>query len=148
MLVIGAGIAAALAYWARSRWQARHVLQKLSGKGKKARKKAWKRLSEAERLVVERHHLRMLKLLAVAFSIALGGALVQRKIGFEADLIVLRWSGDVTMAENPVGYWILWLTGSLIPIGLWVLYFRERRALEERATKAARRGDAGPPESA
>jgi len=123
------------------------VLRKLSGKGKKARKKAWKRLREEERLVVERHHLRMLKLFAISFSIALCGALVQGKIGFETNLIVLNWSGDVTMSAHPVGYWILWLGGSLIPIGLWVFYFRERRALDQRTSKAATRGDAGPPEN-
>jgi nicotinamide riboside transporter PnuC len=148
MLAIATVVPAVLTYWAYSRWQARSVLRKLSGKGKKGQKKAWRRLSDEERLVVEQHHLRMLKLFAIAFSVGSCGALVQGKISVEADLIVLHWFGDVTMSTHPVGFWILWLSLSVIPVGLWVFYFHERRALVRRTTKAAARGDADPSESA
>lgn len=141
-------VPATLAYWAYSRWRARVVFRKLSGKGKKAQKKVLKRLSKEERLVYERHGLRMLKMFAIAFSFGSFGSLVQGKIHIEADLMVLTWSGDVTMSAHPVVFWILWLILLVIPVGLWLYYFHERSALDQRAIKAATRGDAGSSEMA
>jgi len=148
LLMIAAGVPAAMAYWAYSRWRARDVFRKLAGKGTKARKKALKRLSKEERLVYDRHGLRMLKLLAIAFGVGSIGALVVGEIHLEADLMLFYWSGDVTWAEHPVGFTILWLIFSAFPAGLWAFYFHERRALNQRATKAATRGDAGSSASA
>ena len=148
LLMIAAGVPAALAYWAYSRWRAHDVFRKLAGKGTKARKKALKRLSKEERLVYDRHGLRMLKLLAIAFGVGWIGALVVGEIHLEADLMLFYWSGDVTWAEHPVGFTILWLIFSAFPVGLWAFYFHERRALNQRATKAATRGDAGSSASA
>ena len=148
LLMIAAGVPAALAYWAYSRWRARAVFRKMSGKGKKAQKKVLKRLSKEERLVYDRHGLRMLKLLAIAFGVGWIGALVVGEIHLEADLMLFYWSGDVTWAEHPVGFTILWLICSAFTVGLWAFYFHERRALNQRATKAATRGDAGSSASA
>jgi hypothetical protein len=143
LLTIAVGVPAALAYWAYSRWRARVVFRKLSGKGKKARKKALKRLSKEERLVYDRHGLRMLKMLAIAFGVGSIGALVVGEIHLEADLMLFYWSGDVTWAEHPAGFTILWLIFSAFPVGLWAFYFHERRALNQRAIRAATRGGAG-----
>ena len=148
LLTIAVGVPAALAYWAYSRWRARVVFRKLSGKGKKARKKALKRLSKEERLVYDQHGLRMLKMLAIAFGLGSIGALVVGEIHLEADLMLFYWSGDVTWAEHPVGFTILWLIFSAFPVGLWAFYFHERRALNQRAIKATTRGDAGSSASA
>jgi hypothetical protein len=148
LVAIAVGVPASLAYWAYSRWQARVVFRKLSGKGKKARKKALKRLSKEERLVYDRHGLRMLKMLAIAFGVGSIGALVVGEIHLEADLMLFYWSGDVTWAEHPVGFTILWLILSAFPVGLWAFYFHERRALEQRAIKTATRGGAGSSASA
>lgn len=119
------------------------MFRKLSGKGKKVRKKALKRLSKEERLVYDRHGLRMLKMLAIAFGVGSIGALVVGEIHLEADLMLFYWSGDVTWAEHPVGFTILWLILSAFPVGLWAFYFYERRALNQRAIKTAMRGGAG-----
>ncbi len=140
--MIAAGVPTALAYWAYSRWQARLVFRKLTGKEKKARKKALRRLSKEERVVYDRHRLRMLKMLAIAFGAGWIGALVVGEIHLEADLMLFDWSGDVTWAEHPVGFTILWLFFSVFPIGLWAFYFHERWALKQRAIKAATRGAA------
>lgn len=148
LLMVAAGVPAAVAYWAYSRWRARDVFRKLTGKGKKARKKALKRLSKEERLVYDRHGLRMLKMLAIAFGIGSIAVLVVGRIQLEADLLLFYWSGDVTWAEHPVGFTILWLVFSAFPVGLWAFYFHERRALNRRATRAATRGDAGSSASA
>lgn len=129
LLAAAAILPATLAYWAYSRWRARVVFRKLSGKGKKAQKKILKRLSKKERLVYERHGLRMLKMFAIAFSFASFGSLVQGKIHVDADLMVLYWSGDVAMSAHPIVFWILWLILLVIPVALWMFYFHERRAL-------------------
>lgn len=138
--MIAAGAPAALAYWAYSRWRARVVFRKLSGKRKKARKKAVKRLSKEERLIYDRHGLRMLKMFAIAFGVWWIGALVVGEIHVEADLMLFQWSGVVTRAEYPVGFVILWLLCSVFPGVLWAAYFYERRELNQRAGKAATRG--------
>ena len=148
LLMIAAAVPAALAYWIYSRWRTRVVFRKLAGKGKKARKKALKRLSREERLVYDRHGLRMLKMLAIAFGAGSIGILVVGEIHLEADLMLFYWSGDVTWADHPVGFTILWLMFTAFPVGLWTLYFHERRALNQRAIKAATRGRAESSESA
>lgn len=148
LLMIAAGVPAALLYWAYSRWRARSVFRKLSGKGKTARKKAVKRLSKEERLVYDRHGLRMLKMLAIAFAVGWIGALIVGEISVEADLLLFYWSGVVTRAEHPVGFMFLWLFCSVFPGVLWAVFFYERRALNQRATKAATRGGAGSSASA
>ncbi len=140
LLVFAAGVPAALAYWACSRWRARVVFRKLSGKGKKARKKALKRLSREERLIYDRHGLRMLKMFAIAFGVGWIGALIVGEIHVEADLLLFQWSGVVTRAEHPVGFVILWLHCSVFPGILWAAYFFERRALNQRASKGATQG--------
>ncbi|MBU2677161.1 MAG: hypothetical protein KJP16_08745 [Gammaproteobacteria bacterium] len=133
-------VATTLAYWAYSRWRARVVFRKMSGKGKKAKKKVLKRLSKEERLVYEQHGLRMIKMFAVAFSIGSCWSLVTGEIHVEVALMVLNWSGDVTMSTHPFVFWILWLIFLSIPAALWVFFFHERMALEQRTTRAAMRG--------
>lgn len=137
LLMFAAGVPAALAYWAYSRWRARVVFRKLSGKGKTARKKAIKRLSKEERLIYDQHGLRMLKMLAIAFAVGWIGALIVGEISVEADLMLFHWSGVVTRAEHPAGFMVLWLFCSIFPGVLWGAYFYERRALKQRAGKAA-----------
>lgn len=137
LLVIFAGVPVALAYWAYSRWRARVVFRKLSGKGKTARKKAIKRLSKEERLIYDHHYLRMLKMLAIAFAAGWIGALIDGRISVEVDLMLFSWSGVVTRAEHPVGFMILWLFCSIFPGILWGGFFYERRAINQRASKAA-----------
>lgn len=136
-VIVGLGIVAAIAYWWHSRWQARHVLSKLSGKGKKARKKAWKRLTDAERLVVEYHRLRMVRMLAVALAAGLIGALVLRRISLELRVGAPYWSGEVTPDRQPIRFWLVWLAGSLIAVGIWTFASRERRKLDRRAEAAS-----------
>lgn len=138
LLIILAGVAVAVAYWSYSRWRARVVFRKLAGKGKTARKKAVKRLSKEERLIYDHHALRMLQMLAIAFTVGWVGALIVGEISVEADLMLFFWSGVVTRAEHPVGFMILWLFCSIFPGILWGGYFYERRALSQRARRVAR----------
>lgn len=143
LLVFATGVPAAMAYWVYSRWRARAVFRQLSGKRKKARKKALKRLSKEERLVYDRHGLRMLKLLAIAFGVGSIGALIMGEISLETDLILFQWSGIVTRDEHPVAFTLLWLVFSVFPVGLWAFYFHERKALNQRAARVATQGKAG-----
>lgn len=140
LLVFVVGWLVALAYWAYSRWRARTVFRKLSGKRKKARKKALRRLSKEERLIYDRHGLRMLKMLAIAFAVGWIGALFVGEISLDADLILFSWSGVVTRAEHPVGFMILWLVFSIFPGLLWGFYFYQRRELNRRALRSYPRG--------
>ncbi len=148
LLMAAAGVSAALVYWAYSRWRARAVFRKLSGKRKTARKKAVKRLSKEDRLVYDRHGLRMLKLLAIAFGVGWIATLIVGEIHVEASLVLFSWSGVVTRAEHPVGFMILWLHCSVFPSVLWAAYFYQRSELNQRARKVAMRRSAGSPASA
>lgn len=140
LLMFVVGWLVALAYWAYSRWRARTVFRKLSGKRKKARKKALRRLSKEERLIYDRHGLRMLKMLAIAFAVGWIGTLYVGEISVDADLMLFSWSGVVSRAEYPVGFMMLWLFCAIFPGVLWGFYFYQRRELNQRALRSYPRG--------